>query len=145
MRCPLPFLPSPSPPPPCLPCLHPPPHPARPRQVLVYNLPEAIRESDLEKLSFAVELSKAFYSAPNATATAGGGDVGGGTAPQDALPIQPGSMVWLIQRDFLQVGPPGGGAAVRRSEGVGRAGWAGREPSGGRVWGAGEGRGAGTC
>lgn len=30
-------------------------------QVLVYNLPEAIRESDLEKLSFAVELSKAFY------------------------------------------------------------------------------------
>lgn len=32
-------------------------------QVLIYNLPESIRESDLEKLSFAVELAKAFYSA----------------------------------------------------------------------------------
>ena len=28
--------------------------------VLVYNLPETIRESDLERLSFAVELAQAF-------------------------------------------------------------------------------------
>lgn len=40
-----------------------------PPQVLVYNLPEAIRESDLEKLSFAVELSKAFYDADDRVRT----------------------------------------------------------------------------
>lgn len=30
--------------------------------VLVYNLPETVRESDVEKLSFAVELADAFFS-----------------------------------------------------------------------------------
>lgn len=58
--------------------------------VLVYNLPESIRESDLEKLSFAVELGKAFYSTE-----------GGGVAAEE-LPVRPGNMVWLIQRDFLK-------------------------------------------
>ena len=28
----------------------------------VYNLPETVRESDVEKLSFAVELADAFFS-----------------------------------------------------------------------------------
>ncbi|KAI3428317.1 hypothetical protein D9Q98_006697 [Chlorella vulgaris] len=100
-------------------------------QVLVYNLPETIRESDLEKLSFAVELSKAFFlpedpvgsgaahgssagssgTADDAAGSTAGGDGGvrGGATGGDAgagsgevLPIQPGHMVWLIQRDFLQ-------------------------------------------
>lgn len=30
--------------------------------VLVYNLPETVRESDIEKLSFAVELAEGFYA-----------------------------------------------------------------------------------
>jgi hypothetical protein len=99
-------------------------------QVLVYNLPESIRESDLEKLSFAVELSKAFYSTSPAegalgggggnalgsgtagvggnggnaslAAAAGGGGAGGSSGQAEPLPLQPGNMVWLIQRDFLQ-------------------------------------------
>lgn len=56
--------------------------------------------------SFAVELGKAFFSSEaakqqdtdssgsTAAAAAGGGE---------PLPIQPGNMIWLIQRDFLQV------------------------------------------
>lgn len=97
----------------------------------MYNLPETIRESDLEKLSFAVELSKAFFlpedpvgsgaahgssagssgTADDAAGSTAGGDGGvrGGATGGDAgagsgevLPIQPGHMVWLIQRDFLQ-------------------------------------------
>lgn len=44
---------------------------------LIYNLPEAVRETDLEKLSFSSQLARAF-----------GSDV--------SL-----HMVWLIQRDFL--------------------------------------------
>lgn len=85
-----------------------------PPQILVYNLPESIRESDLEKLSFAVELGKAFFSAEGLSAAGAGGAAeggnglaaaqgGGGALGGDALPIQPGNMVWLIQRDFLQV------------------------------------------
>eukprot|EP00887_Chlorella_sp_A99_P007143 scaffold2.g7143.t1 len=79
------------------------------RCVLIYNLPESIRESDLEKLSFAVQLAAAFYSADGggtpglspggggAAAAAAGG--GGGEGEE---PVRPGSMVWLIQRDFLR-------------------------------------------
>lgn len=40
---------------------------------LVYNLAEAVRESDIEKLSFAVELAQAFfpqYTAPGCCLTA---------------------------------------------------------------------------
>ena len=87
--------------------------PPPPPQILIYNLPESIRESDLEKLSFAVELSKAFYlpAEPKAVgavngsnavaAVAAASDEGSGDA--GVAPIQPGNMVWLIQRDFLQV------------------------------------------
>ena len=63
--------------------------------VLIYNLPESIRESDLEKLSFAAELAHAFYESGDAP---GGGGAGGA----DAAPIRPGWMFWLIQRDFLK-------------------------------------------
>ncbi len=62
--------------------------------VLIYNLPESIRESDVEKLSFAAELAKAFYTS---TTTSSDEE----SQAQDT-PIRPGSMVWLIQRDFLQ-------------------------------------------
>lgn len=81
--------------------------------VLVYNLPESIRESDLEKLSFAVELSKAFYgsssssslasSSAAAAAEGGGAAAAAGQQGGDTTPaLRPGAMVWLIQRDFLQ-------------------------------------------
>ena len=30
--------------------------------VLIYNLPETVRESDIEKLSFAVQLADGFYA-----------------------------------------------------------------------------------
>ena len=30
--------------------------------LLIYNLPETVRESDIEKLSFAVELAQAFFA-----------------------------------------------------------------------------------
>ncbi|DBA92145.1 TPA: hypothetical protein ACH3X1_015866 [Trebouxia sp. C0004] len=56
--------------------------------VLVYNLPETVRESDIQKLSFAVELAEGFYA-----------DVQGGGG---SSPVEPGNMLWLIQRDFLE-------------------------------------------
>ncbi|GMH33914.1 hypothetical protein BSKO_01748 [Bryopsis sp. KO-2023] len=56
--------------------------------VLIYNLPETVRESDIEKLSFAVELSSGLYNSE-------GGRM-------DRMPVEPGNMLWLIQRDFLE-------------------------------------------
>ncbi|KAK9868066.1 hypothetical protein WJX84_001038 [Apatococcus fuscideae] len=55
--------------------------------LLIYNLPEAIRESDIQKLSFAVDLAEGFYSQSQ----------GAEKAPMDAA-----NMLWLIQRDFLE-------------------------------------------
>eukprot|EP00877_Chromochloris_zofingiensis_P014120 jgi/Chrzof1/8962/Cz03g31040.t1 len=55
--------------------------------LLIYNLPETIRESDVSKLSFAVDLAAGFYD--NYQGSQG-------------VPVQPGSMLWLIQRDFLE-------------------------------------------
>ncbi|KAM1041941.1 hypothetical protein FF1_031103 [Malus domestica] len=54
--------------------------------VLVYNLPETIREADIARLSFAVELAEEFY---------------GRSAGQDVA-FEPAKLLWLIQRDFLQ-------------------------------------------
>ncbi|WCJ21617.1 Guanylate-binding family protein [Euphorbia peplus] len=54
--------------------------------VLIYNLPETIREADISRLSFAVELAEEFY-----------GRLGG----QDVA-FEPAKLLWLIQRDFLQ-------------------------------------------
>ena len=45
--------------------------------VLVYNLPETVKEGDIEKLSFAVELAQEFYTRASAK---GGGDGGGDDA-----------------------------------------------------------------
>ncbi|KAF3436228.1 hypothetical protein FNV43_RR23320 [Rhamnella rubrinervis] len=54
--------------------------------VLVYNLPETIREADISRLSFAVELAEEFY---------------GRVKGQD-IAFEPAKLLWLIQRDFLQ-------------------------------------------
>ncbi|KAK4418332.1 Guanylate-binding protein 4 [Sesamum alatum] len=53
--------------------------------VLIYNLPETIREADISRLSFAVELAEEFY----------------GRFGQDVA-FEPAKLLWLIQRDFLQ-------------------------------------------
>ncbi|KAK6164593.1 hypothetical protein DH2020_001457 [Rehmannia glutinosa] len=54
--------------------------------VLLYNLPETIREADISRLSFAVELAEEFY---------------GRVKGQDVA-FEPAKLLWLIQRDFLQ-------------------------------------------
>lgn len=54
--------------------------------VLIYNLPETIREADISRLSFAVELAEEFY---------------GRVKGQDVA-FEPARLLWLIQRDFLQ-------------------------------------------
>ncbi|XP_073263751.1 uncharacterized protein [Populus alba] len=54
--------------------------------VIIYNLPETIREADISRLSFAVELAEEFY---------------GRSAGQDVA-FEPAKLLWLIQRDFLQ-------------------------------------------
>ncbi|PKI54148.1 hypothetical protein CRG98_025443, partial [Punica granatum] len=53
--------------------------------VLIYNLPETIREADISRLSFAVELAEEFY---------------GRVKGQDVA-FEPAKLLWLIQRDFL--------------------------------------------
>ncbi|KAM1808443.1 hypothetical protein ACFX11_031330 [Malus domestica] len=62
--------------------------------VLVYNLPETIREADIARLSFAVELAEEFYgrSAVCSILVVIGQDVA----------FEPAKLLWLIQRDFLQ-------------------------------------------
>ncbi|CAN1131819.1 Guanylate-binding protein 4 [Linum perenne] len=54
--------------------------------VLVYNLPETIREADISRLSFAVELAEEFY----------------GRVKGEDVAFEPAKLLWLIQRDFLQ-------------------------------------------
>ncbi|CAO2826522.1 unnamed protein product [Amaranthus hypochondriacus] len=54
--------------------------------VLIYNLPETVREADISRLSFAVELAEEFY---------------GRFQGQDVA-FEPAKLLWLIQRDFLQ-------------------------------------------
>lgn len=54
--------------------------------VLVYNLPETIREADVSRLSFAVELAEEFY----------------GRVKGEDVAFEPAKLLWLIQRDFLQ-------------------------------------------
>jgi hypothetical protein len=74
--------------------------------VLIYNLPEAVRESDLAKLSFAAELATAFYGAGD-NGDGNGDGVDGAAGAADAAPaLEPGAMLWLIQRDFLEGGSP---------------------------------------
>ncbi|MCD9560605.1 hypothetical protein HAX54_019322 [Datura stramonium] len=74
--------------------------------VLIYNLPETIREADISRLSFAVELAEEFYGSLFSFLTllfhpclslslelrVKGQDVA----------FEPAKLLWLIQRDFLQ-------------------------------------------
>lgn len=80
--------------------------------VLIYNLPEAIRESDLEKLNFATELAKAFFSQKGKNLIGDVDSFAGNDRdlqPLDNDAVYPVSdslsramMIWLIQRDFLR-------------------------------------------
>lgn len=54
--------------------------------VLIYNLPETIREADISRLSFAVEIAEEFY----------------GRVKGQGVAFEPAKLLWLIQRDFLQ-------------------------------------------
>ncbi|XP_038692449.1 guanylate-binding protein 4-like isoform X2 [Tripterygium wilfordii] len=54
--------------------------------VLIYNLAETIREADISRLSFAVELAEEFY----------------GRVKGKDVAFKPAKLLWLIQRDFLQ-------------------------------------------
>uniref|UniRef100_A0A0D9W051 GB1/RHD3-type G domain-containing protein n=1 Tax=Leersia perrieri TaxID=77586 RepID=A0A0D9W051_9ORYZ len=54
--------------------------------VLIYNLPETVREADISRLSFAVEIAEEFY---------------GRVKGQDVA-FEPAKLLWLIQRDFLR-------------------------------------------
>ena len=91
--------------------------------LLIYNLPETVRESDIEKLSFAVELAQAFFADMKARnsfreyhylqrvclITSGCHHTYKGTVYAPARSqgdggssVEPGNMLWLIQRDFLE-------------------------------------------
>nr|XP_018679856.1 PREDICTED: guanylate-binding protein 5-like isoform X3 [Musa acuminata subsp. malaccensis] len=54
--------------------------------VLIYNLPETVREADISRLSFAVEIAEEFY---------------GRMKGKDVV-FEPAKLLWLIQRDYLQ-------------------------------------------
>ena len=89
--------------------------------VLVYNLPETVKEGDIEKLSFALELAREFSGrAAGANGRVGAGgfedasaegssssydddddELGRGDASQ-LRAFLPDSLLWLIQRDFLE-------------------------------------------
>ncbi|KAI4985758.1 hypothetical protein ZWY2020_018388 [Hordeum vulgare] len=60
--------------------------------LLVYNLPETIREADISRLSFAVELAEEFYGRFVVFPVSAGPDVA----------FEPAKLLWLIQRVFLE-------------------------------------------
>ena len=92
--------------------------------VLVYNLPETVKEGDIEKLSFALELAREFSGRAAGANGRGGAGVGAGVGGDafaetsadasyddddlgrwDASQLRaflPDSLLWLIQRDFLE-------------------------------------------
>ena len=65
-------------------------------------MPETIRESDISKLSFAVELAAGLYDRYSAANAGEGVGAGRGVALNTGSSFGPGAMLWLIQRDFLQ-------------------------------------------
>ncbi|MEW5300408.1 MAG: hypothetical protein WDW36_003340 [Sanguina aurantia] len=85
--------------------------------LLLYNLPEAVRQSDISKLSFAVDLAQGFYERFHVSGWAGLEWAWSGglewylaqgfyerfhDAGSTGSDFEPGSMLWVIQRDFLQ-------------------------------------------
>eukprot|EP00966_Prymnesium_polylepis_P333524 7388985-Prymnesium_polylepis.1 len=79
---------------------------------MLYNLVETIKEADVEKLSFVAQLSQEFWrrsqQAPPAAGTAAGTAKGGGGKGRGkhgatkGAEWMPPSLLWLVQRDFLQ-------------------------------------------
>ncbi|KAG6484774.1 hypothetical protein ZIOFF_053299 [Zingiber officinale] len=81
--------------------------------VLIYNLPETIREADISRLSFAVEIAEEFYGRSNLAFAINSIILfilgfNFGYSPccmfiqgQDVA-FEPAKLLWLIQRDFLQ-------------------------------------------
>lgn len=91
--------------------------------VLVYNLPETVKEGDIEKLSFALELAREFsgrsrgdseFDSHDGFLETGVGNIdddenleddSSDLGQWDASQLEaflPRSLLWLIQRDFLQ-------------------------------------------
>lgn len=58
--------------------------------LLIYNLPEAVRESDIEKLSFAAELAEQLFLERNSSLD-----------HENSVGFQQPKLLWLVQRDFL--------------------------------------------
>ncbi|ONM51741.1 Guanylate-binding family protein [Zea mays] len=68
--------------------------------VLIYNLPETIREADISRLSFAVEIAEEFYGRFMKYRSISK-SCRGALQGQDVA-FEPAKLLWLIQRDFLQ-------------------------------------------
>ncbi|XP_077245432.1 guanylate-binding family protein [Tasmannia lanceolata] len=75
---------------------------------LIYNLPETIREADISRLSFAVELAEEFYGRfatflhfSRQFSFLGNYFLENRVKGQDVA-FEPAKLLWLIQRDFLQ-------------------------------------------
>lgn len=62
---------------------------------------EAIRESDIAKLSFAVQLAEGLYERFGEPPQNSSHASSSSSSPAAGLSFTPGSMLWLIQRDFL--------------------------------------------
>lgn len=78
---------------------------------MLYNLVETIKEADVEKLSFVAQLSQEFWRRSQAPPphSAGGGATKsvssksrGSHRPLRGSEWMPPSLLWLVQRDFLQ-------------------------------------------
>lgn len=66
--------------------------------LLIYNLPETIKESDVARLSFVVDLAQGLYQQHHE----GGDEGGGGEGSSSSSTFDQLSMLWLIQHDFLE-------------------------------------------
>ncbi|KAJ8424171.1 hypothetical protein Cgig2_013507 [Carnegiea gigantea] len=87
--------------------------------VLIYNLPETVREADISRLSFAVELAEEFYGSmptgPNLPKfhigdsllqnVDQGTSIGRRSFTGEDIAFEPAKLLWLIQRDFLRKFP----------------------------------------
>ncbi|CAI5989455.1 unnamed protein product [Closterium sp. NIES-65] len=78
--------------------------------VLIYNLAETVKEADIAKLSFAVELAEEFYGRwvgkpgwgmSGERVKGDGGGEGQACRGRDEV-FTPAKLLWLIQRDFLE-------------------------------------------
>lgn len=66
--------------------------------LLIYNLPETVKEADIEKLSFAVEIAEEFFDRSTAEDSLGNRP----SYRKRRGTFQMPHLLWLVQRDFLQ-------------------------------------------